>query len=179
MTKAQNSVRVTRQSSKNKLVLRTLRSRTVLASETRKNRTRRRKLVLIGTFRRFPEKEKVEVRKNGPLKLIETLLSGESSIQKIFEEDMASAKSMKFTTPNPVSFIRNGTIIPTSQLKQVVSCLKKSGVLIGNTDKNESRKEFSKVMLVRRKMEKKDITSRRESHSENPLIRRLAMRKRC
>lgn len=176
-------VRVTRQNPAN--IIRSLRKRTIFFTEKPKPKVMIRPPPLVGTYRTFKRKhptceEKSKVNPKGPLKLIESMISTKTSILKVFYEDMAAASEAHIQFTNAVSFIRKGKVIPTCKLKSVVSSLKKSGVFIRSSDKKKSPQEFSKVILVRKRIEAKHLKCEKTIYkSQNPLIRKLAMKKSC
>lgn len=175
MSETPKAVRLTRQQSS--AVIRALLSKSIFNTTQPKQTVLIKRRILIGTFRRFkrkPSKPSKAIRR-GPLKLIESLISRKTSVEEVFSKDVDAY--VKFT--NPVSFIRRGAVIPTCQLRKVVSSLRKSGVFIRCSDQKRVPKEFSQVKLVRKRIEPTYIKGSRGTIGMNPLIKRLAMRKNC
>lgn len=161
------------------IVIRALLNRSILDNKQPTPTALKKPRILIGTFRRFARKQPVfkedsKAIPSGPLKLVESMISRKNSIEEVFSEDMDVDD--KFT--DPLSFIRRGAVIPTCQLRKVVSSLKKSGVFLRSSGKKRSPKEFSEIKLVRKRIDSKYIKGGK-TIAPNPLIRRLAMRKNC
>lgn len=177
--------RVTRQSSASANIIRSLRKRTIFLTEKRTRKVMIRPPPLVGTYRTFKRKHPTcegtsKVNPTGPLELIESIISRNTSILKVFIEDMADAAEVHDQFTNAVSLIRKGKVIPTCKLRAVVRSLRKSGVFIRSPDKKKSLQEFSKVILVKKRIEAKDLKSEKAIYkSQSPLIRKLAMRKSC
>lgn len=164
--------RATRASSKT--ILKTLRLRKIFTSENNNLKKQKRQKVLFGEIKPFniPAAICKNNIRNGPLKLIESLVSQKTQI-----EDILTESKQNYSPVNPVSLIRKGVCIPACQLKEIIRNLKKNGVLIG--DKKNTSKEFSQIILVKKKIRNVDLSfERRIMTSKNPLIK-FAVRKSC